>query len=69
MTKTELISIGERAGWTALQAGAAFAVTDLGHISTWWALPLATALSMVKTFAMGRVKAVKSPATGEVSGG
>lgn len=39
----------ERAGWTLAQAGLGYAITALAGISTWWAIPLATLLSAVKT--------------------
>lgn len=57
MNKAKLIDLGERAGWTALQAALGVAITELSSIPIWWALPIATALSAVKTWAMGRMKA------------
>ncbi len=50
MDKTHLADIAERACWTAAQAGLALLVTEAGGLKTWWALPLATALSAAKTW-------------------
>jgi len=57
MDKKKLIDLGERAGWTALQAALGVGIADLSSIPVWWALPIATALSAVKTWAMGHMKA------------
>lgn len=45
-----------RAGWTAAQAGLAYGVVALADIPTWWALPLATALSAAKTWVVNQNK-------------
>ena len=50
MTKTQLIDLAERAGWTAAQAALGLLITQASGIQTWWALPLATALSAGKTW-------------------
>lgn len=59
MTKAHVIDIAERAGWTLAQAAVAFGVTEAGGLQTWWALPLATALSAAKTFIQGKLSAPK----------
>lgn len=50
MTKRQIEDIAERAGWTAAQAALAVLITDIGGIHTWWALPIATGLSALKTW-------------------
>jgi hypothetical protein len=57
MTKTQLIDLGERAGWTLAQAAVAFGITEATGLKTWWALPLATALSAVKTWVQRKLAA------------
>jgi hypothetical protein len=57
MTKTQLIDLGERAGWTLAQAAVAFGITEATGLKTWWALPLATALSAVKTWVQHKLAA------------
>lgn len=53
----------ERAGWTLAQAAIAFGVTEATGITAWWALPLATALSAVKTYVQHKLD--KTPDTGK----
>jgi hypothetical protein len=55
--KRHLADIAERAGWTAAQAGLALLVTEASGLRTWWALPLATALSAAKTWVVHRLPA------------
>lgn len=50
MTKTQIEDLAERAGWTLAQAAVAFGITEATGLKTWWALPLATALSAAKTW-------------------
>ena len=50
MTKTQVEDLAERAGWTLAQAAVGFAITEAANIPGWWTLPLATALSAVKTY-------------------
>lgn len=50
MNKAHLADIAERAGWTAAQAALALLATEASGIQTWWALPLATGLSALKTW-------------------
>lgn len=59
MTKEHLADIAERAGWTAAQAALALLIVEASGFQTWWALPLATALSAAKTWVMNR-KGAKS---------
>jgi hypothetical protein len=54
MTKAQLLDLGERAGWTLAQAAIGFGITEASGVTTWWALPLATALSAAKTWAVHR---------------
>jgi hypothetical protein len=61
MTKAELENLAERAGWTLAQAAVAFGITEAAGLKTWWALPLATALSAAKTFTQGKLDARKKP--------
>jgi hypothetical protein len=60
MTKTQIEDLAERAAWTLAQAAIAFGVTEASGIQTWWALPLATALSAAKTFVQGKLAAKKA---------
>lgn len=60
MTKAQLEDIGERAGWTAAQAALAVLATDVASIPTWWALPIATALSAAKTWILHKQEARKA---------
>lgn len=60
MTKTHLIDLATRAGWTLLQAGIAFGITEAAGITAWYAVPLATALSAAKTWALNRQAAKKA---------
>jgi hypothetical protein len=55
VTKTQLENLAERAGWTLAQAAVAFGITEAAGLRTWWALPLATALSVAKTFVQGKL--------------
>lgn len=55
MTKTQLADLAERAGWTLAQAAIAFGITEATGLKTWWALPLATALSAAKTYIQGKL--------------
>lgn len=50
MTKTQIEDLAERAGWTLAQAAIGFGLTEAAGIQTWWALPIATALSALKTY-------------------
>ena len=50
MTKKQIADIAERGGWTLAQAAVAFGVVEVGNVHLWWALPIATALSTVKTY-------------------
>lgn len=50
----KIMDILERAGWTLAQAAVAFGLTEVGNVSTWWAIPLATALSALKTFILSK---------------
>lgn len=50
MTKRQVEDLAERAGWTLAQAAVAFGLAEAAGIQTWWALPIATALSAAKTF-------------------
>lgn len=56
MTKTDLENLAERAGWTLAQAAVAFGITEAAGLKTWWALPLATALSAAKTYVQGKLR-------------
>lgn len=55
MTKQQWLDLLERAGWTLAQAAVAFGVTEASGLQTWWALPLATALSAAKTWLQGKL--------------
>lgn len=55
MTKAQIVNILERGGWTLVQVAAGYGVTELAGIPSWWALPIATALSAAKTFAQSQV--------------
>lgn len=55
MTKKQLENLAERAAWTLAQAAVAFGVTEAAGLQTWWALPLATALSAAKTWIQGKL--------------
>lgn len=57
MTKHQIADLAERAGWTLAQAAVAFGITEAGGIQTWWALPLATALSAAKTYIQHKLAA------------
>ncbi len=57
MTKHQIADIAERAGWTAAQAALALLATEASGIQTWWALPLATALSAAKTWVVHKLPA------------
>lgn len=57
MTKNQLADLGERAAWTLAQAAIAFGVTEASGLQTWWALPLATALSAAKTWVVHKLPA------------
>jgi hypothetical protein len=46
-----------RAGWTLAQSGLAILATSLADVPAWWALPVATALSAVKTWVVNHNKA------------
>jgi len=61
MTKKQIEDLAERAGWTLAQAAVAFGITEAAGLKTWWALPLATALSAAKTYVQRKleVKAAK----------
>lgn len=50
MTKTQVEDLAERAGWTLAQAAIGFGITEAAGITAWWAVPVATVLSMAKTF-------------------
>lgn len=67
MTKNQWLDLLERAGWTLAQAAVAFGITEASGLKTWWALPLATALSAAKTWIMhklsGKVKNGTAPTT------
>lgn len=41
----------ERIGWTAVEAAAAVAITEVTPLDTWWALLLAPALAGLKSLA------------------
>lgn len=41
----------ERVGWTAVEAAAAVAITEVSPLDTWWALLLAPLLAGVKSLA------------------
>lgn len=56
MNKARWIDLGERAGWTLLQAAVGFGITEASGITAWWAVPVATALSAAKTWVTGRMK-------------
>lgn len=60
MTKTHLLDIVERAGWTLAQAAVAFGITEASGLQTWWALPLATGLSALKTWAVNKAASRKA---------
>lgn len=60
MTRAHAIDIAERAGWTLAQAAVAFGITEAGGLQTWWALPLATALSAAKTWIVNKLAAKKA---------
>ncbi|MFF2405719.1 hypothetical protein [Streptomyces sp. NPDC058092] len=55
MTKQLLLDLGERAGWTGAQAALGLAVVELADLPTWWAAPLALALSSAKGWVAGRL--------------
>jgi len=57
MTKRQVEDLAERAGWTLAQAAIGFGITEAGGIQTWWALPIATALSAAKTFVQHKLEA------------
>jgi hypothetical protein len=57
MTKRQIEDLIERAGWTAAQAALAVLITEAGGIHTWWALPIATALSAAKTWVQHKLPA------------
>lgn len=58
MTKTAFLDTLARAGWTALQSAlgvlAVTAQTDLPQ-EAWWAVPVASVLSALKSFVASRV--------------
>jgi hypothetical protein len=60
MTKEQLADLGERAGWTLAQAAIAFGLTEAADIKTWWALPIATALSSAKTYVQHKLEVRKA---------
>ncbi|MFC4328387.1 hypothetical protein ACFPC0_11165 [Streptomyces andamanensis] len=45
----------ERVGWTALEASAGVLVVSVTPLDTWWALPIATGLAAVKSWAAKHV--------------
>lgn len=49
--------LAERAGWTAAEAVVGVALTEAASLPVWWAAPIATGLSAVKTWIAGRVSA------------
>lgn len=67
MTKTQVVDLGERAGWTLLQAGIGFGLTEAAGVTAWWALPIATALSAAKTYVQHKLDDRKQPPVAAVS--
>jgi hypothetical protein len=57
MNRNHVVDVAERAGWTAAQAGLALLITEAGGLQTWWALPLATALSAAKSWTVNKLGA------------
>jgi hypothetical protein len=55
MTKTQVLDLAERAGWTLAQAAVAFGITEASGLTAWWALPMATALSAAKTLVQSKL--------------
>lgn len=53
----DLKDIVERAGWTGAEAAVAVLITELGEVSTWWAVPVALTLAAAKSWIVGRRKA------------
>lgn len=60
MTKAQIKDLAERGAWTLTQAAVAFGITEAAGITAWWAVPVATALSAVKTYVQGKL--TKAPA-------
>lgn len=50
MTKTQIMDIAERAGWTVAQALVGLGITEAAGLKEWWAAPIAMALSTAKTY-------------------
>jgi hypothetical protein len=61
MTKTQLADLAERAGWTVAQALVGLGITEAASIKTWWAAPIAMALSAAKTFVQHKLAAPEGP--------
>jgi hypothetical protein len=57
MNRDHVVDITERAAWTAAQAALALLITEAAGLRTWWALPLATALSAAKTWVVNKLGA------------
>lgn len=58
MTKTAFLSLLSRAGWTAAQAALGVVAVAVGTDipdTVWWAVPVATALSGLKSFIASKV--------------
>jgi hypothetical protein len=53
----------ERAAWTAAQALVGVAITEVAHLQLWWAAPVATGLSILKTILQSE-PAPAAPTTG-----
>lgn len=62
MTKTQILDLAQRAGWTAAQAALALLVTESSGLQAWWALPLATGLSAAKSWVVHKLAKNKAPA-------
>lgn len=58
----KIADVLERGFWTLAQAAAGFGLAELAGVSSWWAIPAATALSVLKTFALNQEPA--QPADG-----
>jgi hypothetical protein len=40
--------VAERAGWTLAQAAVGFATVEVAGVDVWWAVPVASGLSVLK---------------------
>lgn len=51
----KIADVLERGLWTLAQAAAGFGLAEVSGVSTWWSIPAATALSVLKNFALNQL--------------